>query len=69
MLGGMGRRQTFRGVLERDGTSPGWTIVRLPFDPAEMWPQRNRLRVKGTINGFAFRTSLFHARAGLSFCW
>ena len=64
MLGGMGRRQTFRGVLERDGTSLGWTIVRLPFDPAEVWPQRNRLRVKGTINGFAFRTSLFHARAG-----
>ncbi|MGA7523300.1 MAG: YdeI/OmpD-associated family protein [Acidobacteriaceae bacterium] len=51
-------------MLERDGTSLGWTIVRVPFDPTEVWPQRNRLRVKGTINGFAFRTSLFRAREG-----
>ncbi len=36
-----------------------WTIVRVPFDPAGAWPVRNRLRVKGSINGFAFRTSLF----------
>lgn len=52
-------RQKFRGVLERDGTTLNWTIVKLPFDPTEVWPQRNRLRVRGTINGFAFRTSLF----------
>lgn len=64
MLAGMTARKKFKGVLERDGTSLGWTIVRVPFDPTEVWPQRNRLRVKGTINGFAFRTSLFRARAG-----
>lgn len=64
MLGGMAARQKFKGVLERDGTSLGWTIVRVPFDPTETWPQRNRLRVRGAINGFAFRTSLFRARAG-----
>jgi uncharacterized protein YdeI (YjbR/CyaY-like superfamily) len=60
----MAARQKFKAVLEHDGTSLGWTIVRLPFDPTEVWPQRNRLRVKGTINGFAFRTSLFRARQG-----
>lgn len=63
MLAGMARKK-FKGVLERDGTSLGWTIVRVPFDPTEVWPQRNRLRVRGTINGFGFRTSLFRARAG-----
>lgn len=36
----------------------------MPFDPAKAWPERNRLRVKGTINGFPFRTSLFGAAKG-----
>lgn len=64
MLSGMAGRQKFKAVLERDGTGLGWTVARVPFDPAEVWPQRNRLRVKGTINGFGFRTSLFRARQG-----
>ena len=38
--------------------------MRVPFDPTTVWPQRKRLRVRGTINGFAFRTSLFKARDG-----
>jgi uncharacterized protein YdeI (YjbR/CyaY-like superfamily) len=49
----------FRGVLEHDGTSLNWTIVRVPFNPVQTWPGLQRLRVCGAINGFAFRTSLF----------
>ncbi len=49
----------FKAVLERDDRALGWTIARVPFDPAAVWPDRVRLRVKGTVNGFAFRTSLF----------
>lgn len=56
----MSARRRFRGVLEHDGTRLNWTIVRVPFDPAKAWPKRQRLRVRGSINGFAFRTSLFH---------
>ncbi len=56
-----GQRQ-FRGVPERDGTRLNWTVVRVPFDPTQAWPRRTGLRVRGTINGFAFRTSLFHSR-------
>jgi uncharacterized protein YdeI (YjbR/CyaY-like superfamily) len=63
----MAARQKFKAVLERDGTSLGWTIVRVPFDPTEAWPHRIRLRVKGTINGFAFRTSLFRMQKGQFF--
>ena len=42
----------------------GWTIARVPFEPAEVWEKMVRLRVKGEIRsangvGFAFRTSLF----------
>jgi len=51
--------QTFDAVLDKGDQSLGWTIVRVPFDPAKVWVERVRLRVKGTINGFAFRTSLF----------
>jgi hypothetical protein len=49
----------FRAVLEKDHRGLGWTIARVPFDPATTWKQMVRLRVRGDINGFAFRTSLF----------
>jgi len=57
-------KQKFRGTLRPDGTGLNWTVVAVPFDPARVWPKRQRLRVRGTINGFAFRTSLFRARDG-----
>jgi uncharacterized protein YdeI (YjbR/CyaY-like superfamily) len=57
-------RRKFRGVLEPDGTSLAWTIVRVPFEPVEVWPKRKGLRVRGTIDGVAFRTSLFRGRDG-----
>lgn len=55
----MGTQKKFRGVLQPDNTALKWVIVKVPFDPAKAWAKRNRLRVKGTINGFPFRTSLF----------
>jgi len=60
----MGTVKKFRGLLESDNTSLKWTIARLPFDVAKAWPVRNRLRVRGTINGFSFRTSLFGSAQG-----
>ena len=33
--------------------------MRIPFDVAKLWGTRGQLRVKGGINGFPFRTSLF----------
>jgi hypothetical protein len=51
--------QRFEARLEllRDGL--GWTVVRVPFVPGEVWKTMIRLRVSGTVNGFAFRNSLF----------
>ncbi|HTV81761.1 MAG TPA: YdeI/OmpD-associated family protein [Acidobacteriaceae bacterium] len=57
----MSAQRRFGGFLEHDGTRLNWTIVRVPFDPVKAWPKRHRLRVRGSINGFAFRTSLFHS--------
>ena len=51
--------KSFRALLEPDGTRLRWTIARIPFDIKKAWPERRGLRVRGTINRFAFRTSLF----------
>ena len=51
--------RTFRATLEQGSLALGWIIARIPFDPAETWPKMIRLRVRGNINGFEFRTSLF----------
>jgi Domain of unknown function (DUF1905)/Bacteriocin-protection, YdeI or OmpD-Associated len=54
----------FRATLERMQSRLGWTIIRIPFDVAKLWGTRGQLRVRGEINGFAFRTSLFPACGG-----
>ncbi|MEK6398151.1 MAG: YdeI/OmpD-associated family protein [Terriglobus sp.] len=51
--------KSFDATLEKLQDALGWTIVHVPFDPAAAWPDKVRQRVKGTINGFGFRTSLF----------
>jgi uncharacterized protein YdeI (YjbR/CyaY-like superfamily) len=49
----------FKARLESLGMGLGWTIVRVPFVPHEVWKTMVRLRVKGEVNGFEFRNSLF----------
>jgi len=49
----------FRAVLEALGNELNWVIARIPFDPAKEWPERRGNRVRGEIDGFAFRTALF----------
>jgi hypothetical protein len=57
-------KKTFTALLEPDGTALNWTIARVPFDIAKVWPERRGRRVKGDIEGFAFRTSLFPVPSG-----
>ncbi len=56
--------KTFSAVLEPLRNGLGWVIARVPFDIQKAWPVRNRLRVRGEIEGFAFRTSLFAESRG-----
>jgi uncharacterized protein YdeI (YjbR/CyaY-like superfamily) len=56
--------KTFSALLERSGDGLNWTIVRVPLDVAKVWGVRGQLRVKGEINGFEFRTSLFPTGKG-----
>ncbi len=57
----------FEARLERLRSSLNWIIVRVPFNAAEVWGTRGQIKVKGEINGFAFRTSLFPTREGWHF--
>jgi uncharacterized protein YdeI (YjbR/CyaY-like superfamily) len=54
----------FEAVLERTGDRLNWTIIRVPLDVFKVWGVRGQLRVRGEINGFAFRTSLFPTGKG-----
>ena len=60
----MAGAKTFTAVLEPLRNGLGWVIAKVPFDIQKAWPTRNRLRVRGDIEGFAFRTSLFAASRG-----
>lgn len=51
--------QSFTARLEKLPSALGWVIARVPFDVNRAWPERIRLRVRGEIEDFAFRTSLF----------
>lgn len=60
----MGNSKTFSAPLELLRSRLNWVIVRIPFDVRKAWKAGGRLKVKGEINGFPFRTSLFPTRDG-----
>jgi uncharacterized protein YdeI (YjbR/CyaY-like superfamily) len=57
----------FEARLERLRSGLKWIIIRVPFDAAKLWGTRGQIKVKGEINGFGFRTSLFPTREGWHF--
>lgn len=60
-------KKSFKATLERLRGNLGWIVVWIPFDVQKVWGKRGRLKVRGEINGFAFRTSLFPTRKGEHF--
>jgi uncharacterized protein YdeI (YjbR/CyaY-like superfamily) len=59
--------RAFSAVLTHSGNTLNWVVIRIPFDAVRIWGVRGSLRVKGEINGFAFRTSLFPTGDGRHF--
>lgn len=59
--------KSFEATLERLRSNLGWVVIRIPFNVQNIWGTRGMFRVKGEINGFAFRTSLFPTRKGEHF--
>lgn len=56
--------RTFSAPLERMRSRLNWIIIFVPFDVKAVWGTRGQLRVRGEINGFAFRSALFPTRQG-----
>ena len=56
--------KSFRATLERLKSGVNWVIIRVPLDVPRIWGTKGRLNVKGEINGFPFRTSLFPTGKG-----
>lgn len=56
--------KTFDARLELGNSNLKWVIVQIPFDVNRVWGARGLFKVKGDINGFHFRTSLFPTGAG-----
>jgi uncharacterized protein YdeI (YjbR/CyaY-like superfamily) len=59
--------QRFEARLERLRSRLNWVVTYVPFDAASVWGLRGQIKVKGEINGFAFRTSLFPTQEGRHF--
>ena len=59
--------KTYSAPLEHLRSGLGWVVAYLPFDAAKVWSCGGRPKVKGEINGFPFRTSLFPTRDGRHF--
>ena len=49
----------FRAKLTSAGPGGAWTYLAVPFDVPKEYGTRGRVSVKGTINGFAYRNSIF----------
>lgn len=45
----------------------GWKVIDIPFDVKKVFGSGARIPVKGTVNGFEFRTSLFPVGEGQHF--
>ena len=59
--------KSFSAPLEPLRSGLGWVVAYIPFDAVAAWGGGRRPKVKGEINGFAFRTSLFPTRDGRHF--
>ena len=51
-------QKKFKAQAIGAGPKQAWCYIAMPFDVSETWRTRGRVAVKGTINGFPFRTNL-----------
>jgi hypothetical protein len=51
--------QKFAATIEAIGPGGAWTRIVLPFDVPKVFGSKGRTSVRGTINGHAFRSSIF----------
>lgn len=52
-------RKEFQTKLQSMGPKGAWTALLVPFNVEKVFGSKARISVKGTINGFRYRTSIF----------
>src|SRR5579871_1337937 len=60
-------RKKFTGRLKHLEGHLGWRVVDVPFDVKKIFGKGGTVQVRGTVNGFAFRNSLFPRKGGKHF--
>jgi uncharacterized protein YdeI (YjbR/CyaY-like superfamily) len=61
------KSKEFCVTLQAAGNTLHWVVARIPVDLKRAWPGWESRRVRGEINGFAFRTSLLPGPKGVGF--
>ena len=56
--------KSFKATLERPPSHFNFVLIRIPFDVTKVWGTRAKVRVKGEINGFPLRASVFPTSKG-----
>ena len=51
-------QKKFTAKAEGAGPAGAWCFIAVPFNVSEVWATRGRVAVKGTINGFPYRTTI-----------
>jgi hypothetical protein len=51
-------KKTFKSPLDALGPGGSWTRMQIPFDVEKAFGSKARVAVRGTMNGFEFRTSI-----------
>ncbi|MBI4286437.1 MAG: DUF1905 domain-containing protein [Chloroflexi bacterium] len=51
-------KQVFQTRLERQGGTGSWTYITLPFDVAAVFGSKAQVKVRGTVNGVPYRSSV-----------
>jgi hypothetical protein len=52
-------RRTFEALVESIGPGGAWSRINVPVEATAPWGTKARLAVRGTLNGFAYRSSIF----------
>jgi hypothetical protein len=58
-------KQTFTATLIGRGPKGAWVHLDVPFSVEKAWGTRARIAVRGSVNGFPFRSSLMPRGAGV----
>jgi hypothetical protein len=53
------QKLAFEAILEKGGEGDVWIFIQVPFDVHNTFGTKARVSVKGTINGYAYRNSIF----------